>query len=58
MTRTGRPKLPKGQAKLVTVALRVTPDDRKAMGRAAKSGGVSFAQWAREALIAAVKGST
>ncbi len=43
----GRPRLPKGNAKAVMLRVRVTPDERIAIGKAAKSSNQTASEWIR-----------
>lgn len=52
----GRPKLPKGEAKSLTIRARVSPEEYKAIGDAAKKQGEKLSEWARKALLDAAKG--
>lgn len=49
----GRPPLAAGKAKAAMFTLRLTPDERAAIERAAQRVGKSASQWAREMLLAA-----
>jgi hypothetical protein len=48
----GRPRLPKGKAKEV-FALRLAPEERKSIERAAKEAGLRATEWARNAMLGA-----
>ena len=48
----GRPKLPKGEAKGVVIALRVTEAEMAAITEAAERAGRPISRWARELLLA------
>ena len=49
----GRPKLPKGEAKGVLIALRFTPLEAKQIDAAIKRAGQKKTQWMRNALLSA-----
>ena len=51
----GRPKLPKGDAKSCMVRARVTPDELRAIEKAANGSGIS--EWARTILTKAASPS-
>jgi hypothetical protein len=51
----GRPKLPKGSAKVGTLRIRVTPDELKSFENAAKLKGQTISQWIRGTLGAAME---
>ncbi len=51
----GRPKLPRGSAKSCTVRARVTPDELRAIEKAANGAGIS--EWARSVLMNAASSS-
>ncbi len=51
--RMGRPPLAVGEAKATMFSLRLTPEERDAIGEAAKRVGKPVTQWAREALLSA-----
>jgi hypothetical protein len=49
--RMGRPPLPKGEAKSVVLALRLTVSESRMVQAAAKQAGLAPSQWARLALV-------
>jgi mobilization protein NikA len=49
--KAGRPPLPKGQAKVGTLRIRVTPDELRAIESAAKAKKQSTSEWIREAIM-------
>jgi hypothetical protein len=51
----GRPPLPKGMVRQ-TFTIRITPADREAFERAAKTAGKPVTQWARDVLIERASG--
>lgn len=51
----GRPKLPKGQAKAMPLQIRLSPDDRKAIERAAKAKDQTVSEWIRGAMQSALE---
>lgn len=51
----GRPKLPKGSAKSCMVRARVTPDELRAIEKAANGAGIS--EWARSVMVCAASSS-
>jgi predicted HicB family RNase H-like nuclease len=53
MVRTGRPKL--NGAKRSTLQVRVPPEVKVELEKAARLAGISFSSWARERLIAAAR---
>ena len=53
--KAGRPPLPKGNAKAVMLRVRVTPDERQAIERAAKARNLKAAEWIRSTLATAVE---
>lgn len=53
--RMGRPPKPKGEAKAGVLTLRLTLDERKAAEAAARRAGLAVSEWARTALIAALR---
>jgi predicted HicB family RNase H-like nuclease len=53
--KVGRPTLPKGNAKAVMLRVRVTPDELKAFGAAAKSHGKTVSEWIRSTLNDAIQ---
>lgn len=53
--RAGRPPLPEGNAKAVMLRVRVTPDERRAIERAAKTSQKTASQWIRSTLTAAIE---
>lgn len=50
----GRPKLPKGQAKATPIQVRLSPDNRKAVERAAKASQQTISDWIRTTLEASL----
>jgi predicted HicB family RNase H-like nuclease len=54
--KAGRPMLPKGSAKAETLRVRVTPDELRAFGIAAKAKGQTVSHWIRSTLNAAMEG--
>lgn len=50
----GRPPLPKGNAKAVMLRVRVTPDERAAIGKAAKAKNQTVSEWLRGNLTALI----
>lgn len=52
----GRPTLPKGEAKAKIMPVRLNPDDRKRIEKAAKDNHQTVSQWVRSTLIAALEG--
>jgi predicted HicB family RNase H-like nuclease len=52
--KAGRPPLPKGQAKVGTLRIRVTPDELRAIELAAKGKKLSTSEWIRSMLNAAI----
>ena len=50
----GRPKLPKGQAKATPIQVRLSPDNRKAVERAAKASKQTISDWIRTTLEASL----
>jgi len=53
--KVGRPRLPKDQARKELVAARVSRDELKAFRHEAEKDGLSLSDWARQALLKAVK---
>jgi len=51
--KTGRPKLPEGEARIEMVRARVTPDEMKEIEKAANGSGVS--EWARTVMLSAAR---
>jgi uncharacterized protein (DUF1778 family) len=49
----GRPKLPRGKVKEV-FTLRLAPEERKAIEKAAKVAGLRATEWARNAMLSVV----
>jgi uncharacterized protein (DUF1778 family) len=45
--KAGRPPLPKGHAKIGTLRIRVTPDELRAIERAAKKNKQTVSEWIR-----------
>jgi predicted HicB family RNase H-like nuclease len=52
--KAGRPPLPKGDAKVGTLRVRVTPDELRAIESAAKAKKQSTSEWIRSTLNAAI----
>jgi predicted HicB family RNase H-like nuclease len=52
--KAGRPPLPKGQAKVGTLRIRVTPDELRAIESTAKGKKQSVSEWIRSTLNAAI----
>jgi predicted HicB family RNase H-like nuclease len=52
--KAGRPPLPKGQAKVGTLRIRVTPEELRAIESAAKAKKLSTSEWIRSTLNAAI----
>jgi len=52
--KVGRPKLPKGHAKGMTVQVRLKPDDAKRMRARANASKQTLSEWVRSTLNAAV----
>ena len=50
--RVGRPKLPKGSAKVGTLRIRVTPDELRAIESKAKAKKQTVSEWIRSTLNA------
>jgi hypothetical protein len=48
----GRPALPKGEAKGIVIALRVTEAEMATLTEAAERAGKPISRWARELLLA------
>jgi len=53
--KVGRPKLPKGEAKVRIVPVRFTADDLNAMEAAAKASDKSLSEWIRSAIHATIQ---
>jgi predicted HicB family RNase H-like nuclease len=53
--RAGRPPLPKGQAKAGTLRVRTTPEELRAIERAAKAKKQTVSEWIRSTLNAAIQ---
>ena len=51
----GRPPLPKGNAKVVMLRVRVTPEEHKAIADKAKFSKQKISEWIRSALNAATE---
>jgi len=51
--KAGRPPLPKGEAKIGTLRIRVTPDELRAIESKAKAKKESVSEWIRSTLNAA-----
>jgi predicted HicB family RNase H-like nuclease len=54
--KVGRPKLPKGEAKGKLVALRLSAEDVKRIGVAAKASKQNISAWIRSTLEASLNG--
>ena len=52
--KAGRPPLPKGEAKVGTLRIRVTPDELRAIEARAKSAKQTVSEWIRSTLNATV----
>lgn len=52
--KAGRPPLPKGEAKIGTLRIRVTPDELRAIEASAKTKKLSVSEWIRSTLNAAI----
>ncbi len=52
--KAGRPPLPKGEAKVGTLRIRVTPDELQSIESAAKTKKQSVSEWIRSTLNAAL----
>ena len=52
--KSGRPPLPKGNAKAVMLRVRVTPDELQAIETAAKASNKTVSEWIRRTLAPAV----
>jgi predicted HicB family RNase H-like nuclease len=50
--KVGRPKMPKGQAKVSIVPVRFATNDLKAITAAAKASKLSLSEWIRGTLLA------
>jgi predicted HicB family RNase H-like nuclease len=50
--KAGRPPLPKGDAKVATLRIRVTPDELRAIESSAKAAKQSVSEWIRGTLRA------
>jgi hypothetical protein len=53
--RVGRPTLPKGNAKVVMLRVRVTPDELKAVEARARSDGKTVSEWIRGTIENAIQ---
>jgi len=53
--KVGRPVLPKGEAKAKIMPVRLSPDDRKRIEKAAKDSKQTVSQWVRSTLMAALE---
>lgn len=51
----GRPKLPKGQAMATPIQVRLNPDDRRKVERAAKVKGQTVSDWIRGQIVAGLE---
>ena len=54
--KSGRPRLPKGDAKEVTLRVRITADERTAFEKLAKASNQKTSEWIRSTLNAAING--
>ena len=54
-TKMGRPKLPKGEAKNVLVAAKVSKADYEKILAAMKRAGMTESEWVRQAVLAAAE---
>jgi predicted HicB family RNase H-like nuclease len=52
--KVGRPKMAKGQAKATIMPVRLSPEDRKRIEKAAKAKNQTVSQWVRGTLNAAL----
>lgn len=52
--KAGRPPLPKGSAKGVMLRVRITPDEQRAIEKAAKAKNQTVSQWLRGNLMAMI----
>jgi predicted HicB family RNase H-like nuclease len=50
--KAGRPPLPKGDAKVATLRIRVTPEELRSIGSSAKAAKQSVSEWIRSTLRA------
>jgi len=50
-SKTGRPKLPKGEAKTNVVRARVSPEEYDRVEGAAEGEGLTLSQWTRKTLL-------
>jgi predicted HicB family RNase H-like nuclease len=53
--KVGRPKMAKGQAKATIMPVRLSPEDRKRIEKAAKAKNQIVSQWVRGTLNAALE---
>jgi hypothetical protein len=53
--KVGRPKLPKKKVMGAVITIRLTPAERKAIGRAVERSGEKLSKWARAALMDAAR---
>lgn len=53
--RPGRPTLPRGEAKATIMPVRLNPEDRRRIEKAAKSSNQTVSQWVRSTLMAALE---
>jgi hypothetical protein len=53
--KAGRPRMPKGQAKVGTLRIRVTPEELRAIESVSKAKNQSMSEWIRSTLNAAIK---
>ncbi len=51
----GRPKLPKGESRAKFLRVRITPDEMRAIERAAAADGIKVSEWSRRILRAAIE---
>ncbi len=50
----GRPRMNPGEARTSTFSVRLTPDERAAVAKAAeRAGGIDASEWARRVIVAA-----
>jgi hypothetical protein len=54
--KVGRPKLPKGEAKVRVVPIRFAPEEIKAINAAAKASNQNVSEWIRSVLSATIQG--
>jgi mobilization protein NikA len=56
--RIGRPPIPKKERKATLLSIRLKPDERRTVERAAKRAGAGLSEWAREALLTAASSAS